>query len=484
MASRLYVVANFPYFVYDECVRKIIISLFFLLAFFAYLASPQASLAACEIELTNPPNNVIKKDYKGIIDLKTKDENACLGINVKYKIIMYPTSAKDLKSTFYDIEETARHVPVISSDVFSADGKTLTGAEVNFAFEPLPFFTITGKAKHKPDDLGAWTILVCRGEDHKCDTNYAAKGSFLYIPNPAPTPTPAPDQPIIHFFEQKQCVFQYTNDPNFTIPITAKVQEVSADKAYKWWWNESGWLVLPTIQEKGLKPSSNGNLEIQIKGDMLRELTDPIKKDGNDFCVDVAGKGEKGDRLNDDFGGKRRTGSNCIKIFFTNGNPIEQDIDVSCSGANRVGEPKMPPPPPPQCGRWAYLNGTPVPTHEPDKEKGFNGTQAEYIQYNNIGLDGLKCEQVHTAVGPISTDPVAFVRSIFTLVLGISGGVALILIIISGYKFLVSAGNPETIKEATGQLTSAIIGLLFIIFSFVILEVIGVDILRIPGFGK
>jgi uncharacterized membrane protein YqhA len=67
--------------------------------------------------------------------------------------------------------------------------------------------------------------------------------------------------------------------------------------------------------------------------------------------------------------------------------------------------------------------------------------------------------------------------------LGISGGIALILIIISGYKFMVSQGNPEATKAATEQLTSAIIGLLFIIFSFVILQIVGVNILRIPGFG-
>ena len=48
---------------------------------------------------------------------------------------------------------------------------------------------------------------------------------------------------------------------------------------------------------------------------------------------------------------------------------------------------------------------------------------------------------------------------------------------------MTSQGNPEAVKAATEQLTSAIIGLLFIILSFVILEIIGVDILKIPGFG-
>lgn len=90
----------------------------------------------------------------------------------------------------------------------------------------------------------------------------------------------------------------------------------------------------------------------------------------------------------------------------------------------------------------------------------------------------------NTALGPISTDPAAFVQRIFSLVLGIAGGIALILIIISGYKFMASQGNPESVKAATEQLTSAIVGLLFIILSFVILQVIGVDILRIPGFTK
>lgn len=91
---------------------------------------------------------------------------------------------------------------------------------------------------------------------------------------------------------------------------------------------------------------------------------------------------------------------------------------------------------------------------------------------------------VSTAIGEISTNPADFVQKIYSIVLGLSGGIALVLIIIAGYKFMTSQGNPEAIKSATEGLTSAVIGLLFIIFAFVILQIIGVDILKIPGFTK
>lgn len=89
-----------------------------------------------------------------------------------------------------------------------------------------------------------------------------------------------------------------------------------------------------------------------------------------------------------------------------------------------------------------------------------------------------------TALGEIDTDPALFVKKIFSILLSISGGIALILIIVSGYHFVASQGNPEKIQGARETLTSAIVGLLFIIFSMVILEVIGVDILHIPGLTK
>ncbi|MBI2034531.1 MAG: hypothetical protein HYT11_02240, partial [Candidatus Levybacteria bacterium] len=60
------------------------------------------------------------------------------------------------------------------------------------------------------------------------------------------------------------------------------------------------------------------------------------------------------------------------------------------------------------------------------------------------------------------------------------GGIAVILIVYAGYKLMTSQGNPEAIQGAKNILTSVIAGLLFLIFSVMLLEVITVDILHIP----
>jgi hypothetical protein len=88
-----------------------------------------------------------------------------------------------------------------------------------------------------------------------------------------------------------------------------------------------------------------------------------------------------------------------------------------------------------------------------------------------------------TALGPLQTDLSKLLTQIFSIVLAIAGVAALGLIIASGYRLMVSQGNPEQVKGAREQLTAAIIGLLFIVFSLVILQVIGANILKIPGFN-
>ena len=49
---------------------------------------------------------------------------------------------------------------------------------------------------------------------------------------------------------------------------------------------------------------------------------------------------------------------------------------------------------------------------------------------------------------------------------------------------MTSSGDPEKVKNARDQLAAAVVGLLFIIFSLVILELITKDVLGLPGFGN
>lgn len=93
------------------------------------------------------------------------------------------------------------------------------------------------------------------------------------------------------------------------------------------------------------------------------------------------------------------------------------------------------------------------------------------------------CPRLRTAVGYIDTSPEKFIGSLLGLVLGLSGGLALLLIIYGGYQLMMARGKPETLEAARDQITAAVIGLLFIIFSLVLLQLIGFNILRIPEFG-
>ena len=94
------------------------------------------------------------------------------------------------------------------------------------------------------------------------------------------------------------------------------------------------------------------------------------------------------------------------------------------------------------------------------------------------------CATVNTALGPISTSPGGLVGSIMAILLSLAGGVAILLIIAAGYQLVTSQGNPEKVKAARERLTSAIVGLLFIIFSVALLQIIGISILHIPGLSK
>lgn len=89
---------------------------------------------------------------------------------------------------------------------------------------------------------------------------------------------------------------------------------------------------------------------------------------------------------------------------------------------------------------------------------------------------------MYTALGCIDAAPQGLVNYVFSLGIGLAGGIALMCIIYSAIKMQTSMGSSDVLESSRELLTSCITGLILIIFSVFILRVIGVDILRIPGF--
>jgi hypothetical protein len=91
---------------------------------------------------------------------------------------------------------------------------------------------------------------------------------------------------------------------------------------------------------------------------------------------------------------------------------------------------------------------------------------------------------VWTAVGCIPSNPESVIKTVITIGLAVGGGIVLVMILAGSFMLSVSQGDPNKTKEAKEIITSAIIGLLFVIFSVTILQFVGVEILHIPGFGE
>uniref|UniRef100_A0A831Z0R2 Uncharacterized protein n=1 Tax=candidate division WWE3 bacterium TaxID=2053526 RepID=A0A831Z0R2_UNCKA len=70
--------------------------------------------------------------------------------------------------------------------------------------------------------------------------------------------------------------------------------------------------------------------------------------------------------------------------------------------------------------------------------------------------------------------------------LGIGLGILIttLLLVVGGFGVATSAGNPENLEKAKETITSALAGLAFILLSWLILDIIGTDILGINIFNR
>lgn len=90
---------------------------------------------------------------------------------------------------------------------------------------------------------------------------------------------------------------------------------------------------------------------------------------------------------------------------------------------------------------------------------------------------------INTAIGCIpvlgDTSGKAFASFLLKWAIGIGSGIAFMLILYSGFMIMTSQGNPERLKAGQELLTSAISGIVLIIFSLFILNLVGINILGI-----
>lgn len=121
-------------------------------------------------------------------------------------------------------------------------------------------------------------------------------------------------------------------------------------------------------------------------------------------------------------------------------------------------------------------------------EKSFVVSPEGGVRPTPPGYEPTMCDGgkgVQTALGCLPTNISDFIgKFLLRWAVGLAGVAALFLIIFAGFQIMTAAGNPEKLQAGRELLTSAIIGLLFIIFSVVLLQVIGIKILEIPNFPQ
>gem|GEM_PF-1621373 len=93
---------------------------------------------------------------------------------------------------------------------------------------------------------------------------------------------------------------------------------------------------------------------------------------------------------------------------------------------------------------------------------------------------------IYTAIGCVSTSVTSdngMIAQLVRIGLGLAGGLALLMILAGAFTLSTSQGDPKKANEAKELVTSAVMGIIFIIFSVTLLQFIGVSVLQIPGFG-
>lgn len=98
---------------------------------------------------------------------------------------------------------------------------------------------------------------------------------------------------------------------------------------------------------------------------------------------------------------------------------------------------------------------------------------------NTNGSDPIALGDVDTGLGKLPSDLGKLSNGLFGLALGLAGALAVLRVILGGFKVATSAGDPKALEEGRDMITSSLTGLVFILLAATILSIIGVDLLGI-----
>lgn len=89
---------------------------------------------------------------------------------------------------------------------------------------------------------------------------------------------------------------------------------------------------------------------------------------------------------------------------------------------------------------------------------------------------------IDTALGCIPYETKNFTSALLTFLAGTAGAISLVIMLAATIQIMTGGDNAEQVKKGKELFTGAVTGLLFIIFSVTLLQIIAGDIIKLPGF--
>lgn len=91
-------------------------------------------------------------------------------------------------------------------------------------------------------------------------------------------------------------------------------------------------------------------------------------------------------------------------------------------------------------------------------------------------------QAIDTALGCLPVSTSGFTSALLTFLAGTAGAISLVIMLVATVQIMTGGDNAEQVKKGKELFTGAITGLLFIIFSVTLLQIVAGGIIKLPGF--